>query len=858
MTHHQLAFHLARGEQFDVRSFEVKDSISSLFSVTLAVMSTGPDLDLEEYVGERASFVLGGRRTWTGIIRSFALEQSEPSGLSLYRLELVPHCWLLTQRRNSRIFQHLSEIEIILSLLAEWAVPVELRIDPLAYKKREIRVQYEETDFSFVSRLLEDAGVSYWIQVTPDEERMVLCDAPEQGAPRDPLPLIENPSMIPESDYVSRFSAERELRPTAYTVRDVDTRLPSDLRLLSTHRVPGKQAEAALESFHYVPGAFLYEGDAESNALADGKFVARTNDTEAVRLAKRRLDAQRGPARSYRFTTTALDLKPGDCVPVARQPDHLEVGQPLLVIATKLKGEATGTWEMACVARRTDAAFRPPFITPKPRTSGVELGTVVGLKGEEIYVDEFGRVKVHFHWDRLSQLNEDSSCWVPVSQPWAGTGFGGVNIPRIGQEVIVDFLGGDPDRPIIVGRTFTAAQAVPFKLPENKTQSGWRSNSTTRTGGYNEIMFEDLATRELFRVQAERDMHRLVKHDEETKVGNDRIVQVVHDESTSVGNDRTLLVGGTERISIGVNQSTVVGANRTTMIGGSDTTQVGDTHLVQIAPAGAADATSASSTMSDKRIVLDTGAGATITMEGNRIRIEADVIEIVARDYIDLQGRKKGIGLGSPNGKNVFTGPSFSVSCNEIEIGGTTVKIGASGGMDLAGSPITLNGPGMPAGRVGDAVGGTILQGAATVLIGGASSAIGPFDSIEDARRQAEAAAKRKGLESPLDEHGNHDWDFEWASMIYSDPVTGRFYVTEAIRFDYHDPAKPGDDYNQPAHEAFELPKGAEPEGRGYYSHRADDGDRPPDNYSSIRENGFDAQGVRVPRYDAQGRLIRR
>ena len=167
---------------------------------------------------------------------------------------------------------------------------------------------------------------------------------------------------------------------------------------------------------------------------------------------------------------------------------------------------------------------------------------MVGPAGEEIHTDEFGRVRVQFHWDREGQMDENSSCWIHVSQPWGGTGYGGINLPRIGQEVLVDFLGGDPDRPVIIGRVYTNLQKTPYKLPDNKTQSGWKSNSTGSTGGYNEMMFEDAPGKELLRMQAEKDMHKLVKNDSESNV--------VRDNKEEVGANETVKVGGNREVTV--------------------------------------------------------------------------------------------------------------------------------------------------------------------------------------------------------------------------------------------------------------------------------------------------------------------
>ena len=207
-----------------------------------------------------------------------------------------------------------------------------------------------------------------------------------------------------------------------------------------------------------------------------------------------------------------------------------------------IHGTDDGEWSLSAEAVSADQPYHPPVTTAKPRVQGVESATVVGPPGEEIHTDEFGRVRVQFHWDREGRYDDNSSCWIPVSQPWGGAGYGGMNLPRIGQEVLVDFLGGDPDRPVIVGRVFTNLQKVPWKLPDNKTQSGLRSNSTGASGGYNEMMFEDALGKELVRFQAERDYNKLVKNDENTTVGNDRTKEIKRNENVTIGNDRSKTV----------------------------------------------------------------------------------------------------------------------------------------------------------------------------------------------------------------------------------------------------------------------------------------------------------------------------
>ncbi len=786
-----LSFRLSTGESLDVRTFRIEERMSTPFKVDLVTRSPDPDLDLEGFVGEPARFEIAQGRSWVGAVRVFELEQAEPTGLSTYRVELVHAMWLLTQRRNHRIFQRMSEPDIVKQILDEWKISYEARIASETYKKRDYRVQYGESDFAFISRMLEDAGITYWFETAGDLSKLILSDSAEAGEPRAPIESVDDPSAIPWQDYVTKLSVAREVRPGKYTMRDVDYRIPPNYPLLSSS-ADGKPLESQLESFHYVPGAFLFEGEGSGTPSADSKLTVRTSEREAERLAKRRLEAKRAEARTYKFVTNALDVRPGLRVPiVGHVRGELGADQPLLVTSTVLSGTSEGGWEVAVRATRSDAPFRPALVTPKPKVSGVETATVVGASGDEIHTDEFGRIRVHFHWDRQSRMNDDSSCWVPVSQPWAGTGFGGVNIPRVGQEVIVDFLGGDPDRPIVVGRVYTASQPVPFKLPENKTQSGWKSSSTTGSGGYNEIMFEDSVGKEVFRQQAERDMQTLVKHDETRTIQRDRTTKILRDEKIDIGRDRTETVKQDETITVGRNRtetvignetltvqgnrtravhgnedifigasyseqvvenftqtiggnstsnisgnrsaaigasdSTTVALNRSANIGVSDSVTVGLSHSISVAPGGAP---LGSHHMTPGKTEIQTGLGATLTLEGTKITLKADTIVLDAKNIYGIASEKiamggaQGVSMGSASGEAKVNGKTLKLS------GASSADLTSSGPTTVSGTPVQLNGPGLFAGRVTELAPATITTGAALVLVGGASF---PFEVTKDA-----------------------------------------------------------------------------------------------------------------------------
>ncbi|MEP7124951.1 MAG: type VI secretion system tip protein TssI/VgrG [Byssovorax sp.] len=569
-----LAAHIASGDALDVRRFAAEERMSSLFEVTLVALCDNPNIDFDAVVGQPASFRLdsGASTAWTGICKHIEQIAVEERGLSTYELTFVPTLWLLTQRRNHRMFQQMSELDIVTKLLAEWGIPTDLRISGV-YKKRKYRVQYAESDFAFLARMLEDAGISFHFASSDAGTTLVLADAPQSSEPRSPaIPFRDQPTAS-DREHVTRVRVGQEVRPGRITVRDHDPRLPASYPLLASAAAAGSGVEGRLEQFYYEPGAFLFGTDqGESTPFADDKGKTRSDEKEGGALARRRLDAGRSGAKICVFETSAVDLAPGVVIGILDHPrSDLAPSLPQLIIASTHEGTSDGVWTHRCEAQSAAAAYRPALTSVKPKVSGVESATVVGSAGEEIHTDEFGRVRVHFHWDRESGMDSNSSCWIHVSQSWGGAGYGGSNLPRVGQEVLVDFLSGDPDRPVIVGRVYTNLQKVPYKLPENKTQSGLKSNSTHGTGGYNEVMFEDAAGRELVRMQAEKDLHKLVKNDEIVTIGRDRTKLVKNDDALTVDNDRTKLVKNDEDVTIGRDRTKLVKNDESVTIGNDRT-----------------------------------------------------------------------------------------------------------------------------------------------------------------------------------------------------------------------------------------------------------------------------------------------
>ncbi len=611
---------VASGDLLDVRKFHVTEPMSDLFEVRLMVMSPNPEIDFEAVLGKEATFSISrdrllsvAYRTWTGICHHIQQIESEEQGLSTYELVIVPKLWFLTQRRNHRMFQQLSDLEIVLKLLSEWGIEPLQKVDAGTYKKRKYRVQYGESDYAFLCRLLEDAGITFYFDQQGAETVLVLNDAPHENPPREPpIRFIDKPMVEKDHEFVTEVRVGQRTRPGKYTIFDHDYRRPASYKLMGTHAT-GEAFEQRMERFHYVPGASLFRSEPrDATPIADDKGAARHDENEAKRIAQIRLEAKRAAARSATFRSNLIELRPGTVMRVIDHPRR-ELSKRLLVVHSTYEGTSYGEWAHRLETRSAEIPYRPPLDTPKPKVSGVESATVVGPPGEEIHTDEFGRVRAHFHWDRESKMNQESSCWIHVSQSWGGGGYGGVQLPRVGQEVIVDFLGGDPDRPVIIGRVFTNLQKVPYALPANKTQSGLRSNSSPANGGYNELMFEDAAGRELMRLQAERDFTGLVKRDLRMNIQNNRTHNVGNDDLETVVGEQTVKVAKKRKVRVKLDQQHSVGENIVVQAVNGGTTHLSKKTILQ---------------WSDEKIVLCVGPDSFIEITPEKITIQSKLVHI--------------------------------------------------------------------------------------------------------------------------------------------------------------------------------------------------------------------------------------
>ncbi|MFO0551602.1 MAG: type VI secretion system tip protein TssI/VgrG [Polyangiaceae bacterium] len=657
---------VATGDSLDVRSFSVKQGLSQLFTVDLRVVSPNGDLDFDEIIGKEARFDLGSQWSnvaWDGLCSQIDQVRVEDHGLATYELTIVPRAWLMTQRKNYRIFQMVSELDIVTSLLDEWGIDYKTRVDPALHKPRKYRVQYAETDFAFMSRMLEDAAITYLFEQGEDGLVMVLDDAPHARDVSKPLvPFHDRPERA-AGEFVTRVAITQRVRPGKMTVGDLDYRKPSSSqpRLTSSGGLP---QEAMLEQFDYEPGVFLFKAESGGETpSADDRGASRVDERLGSHRTEQRLAARRGSAKRIVFESNAIDLTPGTLMSVSNHPHRaLAGGEKLLVTEALLTGDHDSEWVVHAEVVSGNEPHPPAMKTPRPRVVGLESATVVGADGEDIHTDEYGRIRVHFHWDRESQRDQNSSCWIPSSQPWSGAGFGGVNLPRVGQEVLVQFLGGDPDRPVVVGRVYTETQGVPYSLPKYKNVSGIRSETTPRLvsgaadgagtpaaptsllgGGQplspaaisqlvtdssgpfqatspnrqtqawrgSELTFDDSAGREILYLQAQKDMNVVVKNALTTVVGNHR--------ATCIGTDDLLAVNNKQVIG--------VTSDRSVSVHGAQTHEVRGVMLQKTESSFGHLSKDSSVFESEKEIILKVGTSI-IKMTPNQIIVRADLVHI--------------------------------------------------------------------------------------------------------------------------------------------------------------------------------------------------------------------------------------
>ncbi len=563
-----------------VVEFEARESVSGPYRIDL-VFTAASDIVVEaaDLLGQPATLVVhqgDDIRYLSGILCE--LSRWNAGGgpqRNRYRAVLEPRFHQLRHTRRSRIFQQKTLPEIIQHVLDEGQVKYSVELQG-SYSPRDYCVQYRESDFDFVSRLMEELGIFYFFRHEQGSHEMVIGDSPSAHTPilGDPaIPFREMAGMAADEEVVYEFSGKLEVVPGAVALRDFDFLRPS---LDMTVDNQASEGDAALEVYDY-PGKYEDPGP--------GKDVAK------IRLEELRApeEVAWGQSQSRRLSPGSTFELTGHAEPELNREYLLlsvnhEGYQPEVLLFEQENGGRSGRkpYRSLFHCMPSEVPYRPPRRTPRPIIPGPQTAIVVGPSGEEIFTDEHGRVKVQFHWDREAPGDDKSSCWVRVSQAWAGPGWGALYLPRIGQEVVVDFLEGDPDRPLITGRVYNGHNPPPADLPGKRTQSTLRSDSSPGGGGFNEFRFEDASGEEEIYLHAQKDMDIVIENDKTQSVGGNESLTVAKDRRREVGGNQSLSVKGNDETRVTLNQSLEVKASRTTTVAGTHSETIGGSQNIEV------------------------------------------------------------------------------------------------------------------------------------------------------------------------------------------------------------------------------------------------------------------------------------
>lgn len=511
-----MKLHSTLGDKLQFRALSAREELGRLYEFqVLALAEPGANVDPAALLGQPACVSIeradNQRRYFHGQVVQAGLEGAE-GGLLTWRLQLRPWLWRLTRRADNRIFQNLTTEAILKKVFANYTGNVVFELSG-TYIQRLYCVQYRETDFNFVSRLMEEEGMYYFHRHEEGSHTLVICDKMTSHADypgHATLKYRETQDQLISLGSISEWRTQHALTPGKVTLTDYDYLNPGTS--LVTHKDSDQgQARAVLEHYDH-PGLYL--------------TTARGNNLARVRMQEQ--DAR--VLRVSAFTSTLVGVCTGYRFALQDHPLASENTNHVVVatqIDARYAGYESGQGETHFTCRidamRYAHPFRPERITPKPVIPGPQTAVVIGPSGEEIHTDEHGRVKVRFHWDRApdNEVNtHDRTCWLRVASGWAGKAWGMISLPRIGQEVVVDFLEGDPDRPLVTSRVYNAVQVVPYALPANKTVSTIKSQSSKggTTANANELRFEDKKGSEYIWFQAEKDFNHLVKHNSKTLI----------------------------------------------------------------------------------------------------------------------------------------------------------------------------------------------------------------------------------------------------------------------------------------------------------------------------------------------------
>ncbi|MGF1688514.1 type VI secretion system tip protein VgrG [Photobacterium japonica] len=547
---------------FHITKAEIQEGISMLFSIQAHVYTNGQLISANDIIGQSVSITLLNtiddavvEKYYNGIVTAIRSAGSRVPSMAEgekyqdYVLEISPGCQFLSQRSNCRIFQKLNVIEIVKGILAEHGVRVKTQLIQ-TYPIYDYKVQYHESDLDFVHRLLEQEGIFYFFQHEKDAHYLILADDLTAYAPCAEEQVAFTSGSLAES-HIHTWSSGLEVVPGSSVKQGYDFIKP-------TSKPQGQCVDAALVPQQGQTEVYEY--------LAESEFLTR-----ATNAANMTVDALQRDAELSSGGSNCRSFNAGQFFTFKFHEDKRLEGKSFLITQLNMEVSITSQTgasknayqtvqnQFTCVPKET--LYRPLLLTPKPRVYGAQTARVTGDEGDEICIDKYGRVKVLFHWDREGAADSTSSCWIRVAQNWAGNRWGAFFFPRVGQEVLVEFLDGDPDQPIISGALYNGDNNPPYDLPAQKTVSGIKSRSTKEgsSANFNEIRFDDEKGEELFYIHAEKDHHTHIENDQQVLIENDALQHIMNNLTLNVDNNVQQTVQNDLTSTVNNNQTETIG-----------------------------------------------------------------------------------------------------------------------------------------------------------------------------------------------------------------------------------------------------------------------------------------------------------
>ena len=627
--------------------FSGHEAISQIFRFHLDLLTESPSIDFTHIIGQNVTISVtqqdDSKRYFNGLVSRF-VQSGKDTTFTHYQMEVVPWTWMLTRNANCRIFHNKAVGDIIQQIFSDRGfTDFKLNLSG-TYSPLEYCVQYRETDFNFISRLMEQNGIFYFFQHEESKHTMVIADS---SSAHEPCPGQASAAMnlvgggLDAGDLIDAWTIGQELRSGKHTLTDYNFTTPSTSLLASEPTIVSVGGNDSFEIFDY-PGEYGTRGDGTSFAKL------RMQEEEAIHLIAHGSGSCRAFTTGYKF-----DLQ-----------DHYQSSMNTTYVLTEIQhmasvaGNYTGSAtqdtysnHFSCIP--ATVPFRPVRRTPKPFVQGLQTAVVVNQNpdtgsaesSEEIWVDKYGRVVVQFPWDR----EQNCSCWVRVSQDWAGQGWGAITIPRVGQEVLVSFLEGDPDRPIITGRVYNANNMPPYTLPDYQTRSTFmtRSSKGGSASTYNELRFEDKSGSEQVFLRSQFDQDNYVKNDSREWIGNNRSLIVTKDQMESVGGDRHEQVTGKHIEKIGGDSNSNITGNLNQKVGENLSIQVGQNLYEKSGQNYAHQAGMQIHLKAGMTLVLEAGTELCLKVGGNFIDINPAGVTIVGTMVMINSGGSAGSGSGS-------------------------------------------------------------------------------------------------------------------------------------------------------------------------------------------------------------------